>query len=94
MLNDNNSEYQQKLSRQDLFSFPVLDSVRERVAKQYVPGVTEVDRRRGLLRQSSATFDKKDQTDSDSQSGIFKADDGKWRPVIVTLGILRSRLTE
>ena len=68
--------------------------MRERVAKQYVPGVTEVDRRRGLLRQSSATFDKKDQTDSDSQSGIFKADDGKWRPVIVTLGILRSRLTE
>ena len=58
------------------------------MAKQYVPGVTEVDRRRGLLRQSSATFDKQDQTDSDSQSGIFKADDGKWRPVIVTLGIL------
>ena len=64
------------------------------MAKQYVPGVTEVDRRRGLLRQSSATFDKQDQTDSDSQSGIFKADDGKWRPVIVTLGIFWSRLTE
>ena len=71
-----------------MFLFPFLDTVRERVAKQYVPGVTEVDKRRGLLRQSSATFDKTDQTDSDSQSGVFKPDDGKWRPVLVTLGIL------
>ena len=67
--------------------------MRERVAKQYVPGVTEVDRRRGLLRQSSATFDKNDQTDSGSQSGsqsgVFKPDDGKWRPVLVTLGMLK-----
>ena len=71
-----------------------LDTVRERVATQYVPGVTEVDRRRGLLRQSSATFEKNDQTDSGSQSGVFKPDDGKWRPVIVTLGMLQSRMTE
>ena len=57
------------------------------MAKQYVPGVSEVDRKRGLLRQTSAAFDQNDQTDSDSQSDVFKADDGKWRPVVVTLGI-------
>ena len=64
--------------------------MRERVAKQYVPGVTEVDRRRGLLRQASSTFEKPstDTSDSSQSSGVFKADDGKWRPVVVTLGRL------
>ena len=57
------------------------------MAKQNVPGVSEVDRKRGLLRQTSATFEQNDQTDSESQSGVFKSDDGKWRPVVVTLGI-------
>ena len=74
--------------------FPVFicvfkENVRERVAKQYVPGVTEVDKRRGLLRQSSDTFDKKLNTDSvdlSEANSVFKADDGKWRPVVVTLG--------
>ena len=65
--------------------------MRERVAKQYVPGVTEVDRKRGLLRQTSETFEKKLNKEALDQSAgrpenIFKADDGKWRPVVVTLG--------
>lgn len=67
------------------FVFP--DTVRERVAKQYVPGVSEVDRKRGLLSQTKAALDQSDQTDSENQSEVFKADDGKWRPVVVTLGI-------
>ena len=64
--------------------------MRERVAKQYVPGVTEVDSRRGLLRQASSTFEKPstDTSDGSQNSGVFKADDGKWRPVVVTLGRL------
>ena len=57
------------------------------MAKQYVPGVSEVDRKRGLLSQTKAALDQSDQPDSESQSEVFKADDGKWRPVVVTLGI-------
>ena len=67
------------------------EDVRERVAKQYVPGVSEVDSRRGLLRQASDNFQKKLNKDSEAQStggaeNIFKSDDGKWRPVLATLG--------
>ena len=65
------------------------EDVRERVAKQYVPGVSEVDSRRGLLRQASDNFQKKLNKDSEAESAgenIFKSDDGKWRPVLATLG--------
>ena len=76
-------------AEQYLFISVFAENVRERVAKQYVPGVTEVDKRRGLLRQSTDTFEKtlnKDSVDLSQTNSVFKADDGKWRPVVVTLG--------
>ena len=62
--------------------------MRERVAKQYVPGVTEVDAKRSLLKQATDTLDKKTDSEDQPDQVIFKPDDGKWRPVVVTLGTI------
>ena len=63
-----------------------LDKIRERVEHQYVEGVTEVDAKKSLNSQAKTMFYSND--DDPLHSDIFKPDDKKWRPVILTLGLM------
>ena len=62
-----------------------LDRIRERVEKQYVGGLSEIDAKKSLSNQTKAMFNKSAETDTETVS-VFKPDDGKWRPVVLTLG--------
>ena len=65
-----------------------LDKVRERVEKQYVEGLTEVDAKKGLTSQTKNLFSKSEENEEETVSSIFKPEDGKYRPVLLTLGLL------
>ena len=63
----------------------LLDKVRERVEKQYVEGVSEVDAKRSLSSQTKVMISKEDENQEEM---IFKPEDKKWRPVLMTLGLM------
>ena len=65
------------------------EKVRERVEKQYVEGLSEVDAKKGLTAQTKDLFSKPQEEDEEEKvSSIFKPEDGKYRPVLLTLGLL------
>lgn len=70
----------------------LLDKIRDRVDKQYVGGLSELDAKKSLSNQTKSMFSQTESTEEDNDetrvSNIFKTDDGKWRPVVLTLGLL------
>ena len=67
-----------------------IDKIRDRVDKQYVGGLSELDAKKSLSNQTKSMFSQTESTEEDNDetrvSNIFKTDDGKWRPVVLTLG--------
>jgi len=100
----------------------LLDNVRERVDKQYIKGLTELEDLTNddkeelvdILKESGITIEnpeegettlypklpteenadkpngieEKPKTEDENKIEIFKPDDGKWRPVVLTLGLV------
>ena len=65
----------------------VVEKIEQNVAEMYVKGLTEIDAKSSLYRQSKLMLERQESVISHNPE-LFKKEDGVWRPILLTLGLL------
>ena len=75
---------------QTAYYFYILEKIQERISEQYIQGLSELDEKKNLYRQSKRIIQSQSKsTEVEHPPELFKKEDGVWRPTLLTLGMLR-----